>query len=368
MDEDAKTIKEWEETGQISYQNLLKLAKLYSRPPATFFNVNEPTKPIFIPDLRTVGSKRKYKITPEFSLEIRNANLRRKTLLNLEKESDDFQISNFKLKDVETNDPHEISEIIQNSLGLTPYTRRRKKLDYWIKEVEKLGILVFQFYNIDPKEVRGYALYFDKLPIIGINNREYDNGKKFTLFHELAHIICKNEGFSNFDTYFLTNNEKTCNKIAAESLVPSKEIDIRFNEMYNTLDNKIKNLSKFFRVSQEVIIRRLLDLKLISNKQFNEKKGEWNKLIAEYKKSNKKNTSNKKEVKDKTEQSSDKPDIYKKQASKALKRNGYLYTLFILDAFDEKLISIDDLSEDLEEPLEVISEIRNRINPEVSDD
>ena len=365
MDVDTETIKKWESTGEINYNKLLKLADYYHRPLATFFNINEPVYSNFIPDLRTIDSKKKYKISPEFSLEIRNANLRRDKLINLEKESDNFTIPYFKLKDIKTKDSKEISEIINDNLGINQNVRRHRNLDYWMNQVENLGILVFQFYKIDPEDVRGYAIYNDKLPIIGINNREYEHGKKFTLFHELAHIILKNEGFSNFNTYFLKDTEKICNRIAAESLVPSKEFKIRLNDIDNTLDNKITFMARFFRVSKEVIIRRMLDLRVISNQQYQEKKEEWNNLIAEYKKSTKRNeTENNKE----TKKDIDPLNIYRLQASKALKRNGHFYTSIILDAFDEELISIDDLSEDLEEPLEVIKEIRNKINPEVSDD
>lgn len=364
MDVDTETIKNWEETGEISYPKLLKLADYYHRPIATFFNVNEPVYHDFIPDLRTINSKKIHKVSPEFSLEIRNANLRREKLINLEKESDDFTIPYFKLKDIKTKDPKEISELINSSLVINQGTRKHKKLDHWISQVENLGILVFQFYKINPAEVRGYALYHDKLPIIGINNREYENGKKFTLFHELAHIILKDEGFSNFDTYFLKNTEKNCNRIAAESLVPSKDLKIKLNDIDYSLDNKIAFLSRFFRVSKEVIIRRMLDLSFISDQEYREKKEEWNKLIAEYKKSTKRNQTENKEPKKDIDPSSK----YRLQASQALNRNGHFYTSIILDAFDEKLISIDDLSEDLEEPLEVITEIRNKINSEVSDD
>ncbi|MBZ2164466.1 ImmA/IrrE family metallo-endopeptidase [Methanobacterium spitsbergense] len=369
MNVDSETIEEWEETGEISYSKLLKLAGYYQRPPATFFNINDPIYTDFIPDLRTIKSQKKHKITPEFSFEIRNAKLRRMKILNLEEESNNLIIPYFEFKDIKTKDSQVIPEIITDKLKMNQGTRRRKDLDYWIEKVESLGVLVFQFYKVDPNEVRGYALYYDKLPVIGINHREYENGKKFTLFHELAHLILKTEGFSNFDNYFLKNDEKICNRIAAESLVPAKLLKIKLNQIdIYPLDTKIHSLSKLFRVSKEVIIRRMLDLQIISKEIYKEKQNEWDKLIAP-KKTTQKTTRKTKEKKILNKlKKKDSINEYSKLASKALTRNGHYYTSIILEAFDEELISIDDLAEDLEEPIEVVSEIRNKINSEDSDD
>lgn len=370
MDVNEDTIIEWEKTGKISYQDLTELAEYYQRPPATFFNVNKPVYSNFIPDLRTVQSQKKYKISPEFSFEIRNAKLRREKLIELEEDSDDFSIPFFKLENVERGS--KVSEIIIDKLQINHGKRSAMNLDYWINEVEKLGVLVFQFYKIDPKEVRGYALYYDKLPIIGINNRDSDNGKKFTLFHELAHLVLKKDGFSNFDTYFTRNVEKKCNHIAAEILVPSEILKKKFeNKNTPNWDFKIKSLAKNFKVSEEVIVRRLLDLNIVSKQFYQDKKKKWDKFLLinqnEQKKYSTKEKPKKSREKPKKGSKLDHSKHYKSQATTALKRNGLFYTKSFLDAFDNDIISIDDLTEDLDESLEVITEIRGKIHTEVSD-
>ncbi|MDO9626541.1 MAG: ImmA/IrrE family metallo-endopeptidase [Methanobacteriaceae archaeon] len=371
MNVSSDQIIEWENTGKIEYDDLVNLAKHYKRPPMIFFNTNKPAEKEPIQDFRTFDGK-KVKITPQISFELRSAEVRRKKLLHLEEESNDYQIPKFALSDINIKDPVEIGYFIRNEIGMNSANMKRRDLNHWIKEVENLGILVFQFYKIEPDDIRGYALYHDKLPIIGINGKEYVNGKKFTLFHELAHIISKKEGLSNFNKYYLENpDEIYCNKIAAEILVPSKILSnlIISSENSTIDDNKINFLSKHFRVSKEVIIRRLLTLKFISKKEYKNKKEVWDAYISRKEtriSSSKKpkDLSNDKKESEEKEKSKDPALSYKQKATNVLNKNGSYFTKTIIKAYDDQLISKDDLVEVLGVPLEVVDEIRTRFNEE----
>ena len=209
------TLEKWENTGTLKYDHLLKLAEFYQRPPMMFFNEDNPDSyHTIIPDYRTVDSQKQDKITPSISFELRSAKDRRENLLILEEESDEYDIPPFNFKSYEgtTQNPKRLAFRIRQQIGMTKTQihvhRGQKGLDYWIKKVEELGVLVFQFYGIKPEEMRGYALTYDKLPIIGINNHDHSNGKKFTLFHELVHIIIKKEGISSFNKYSLPNSDE----------------------------------------------------------------------------------------------------------------------------------------------------------------
>jgi Zn-dependent peptidase ImmA (M78 family) len=368
MKVDSNQIEEWESTGKIEYTNLVKLAKHYKRPPMIFFNLNKPKNIKQINDFRSMGSK-KVEITPEISFELRNAEVRRKRLLNFEEESKDYSIPEFELSNLDNNSSSELAYDIRDRIGMKSANMKRRDLDYWIKQIESLGILIFQFYGFEPKEIRGYAIYHDKLPIIGINSREYENGKKFTLFHELAHIIQKNEGLSNFNEYFLKNKEEIyCNNLAAEILVPSNILTnlIVSRENQNTDQRNIEFFSKHFRVSKEVIIRRLLTLKFISKSEYKNNQNTWDSYIGKKDKTNKK-TSTKTEKKPKdNELPIDHSVSYKRKATNILNRNGIFYTESMIRAYDDNLISIDDLVENLGVPIEVIDQIRNRLNEEES--
>lgn len=380
------TVEKWETTGTLKYNHLLKLAEFYQRPPMMFFNENNPEKFKFIiPDYRTKNSENQDEITPLISFELRSARDRRENLLLLEEESDEYEIPIFKfnLSDGATKYPETLAKDIKELVGMTKTEmhvhKGQKGLNFWIKKVEDLGILIFQFYGIKPEEMRGYALTYDKLPIIGINHQDHPNGKKFTLFHELAHVLIKKEGISSFNKYFLPNSKEIfCNAVAAETLVPTTYLLDKINLIGNNgnwTDGKIKNLVNYFNVSQEVIVRRLLTLKIVTPDYYHKKKEEWDKFIPH---GNSKSNDSKKiqtdnnigeKFKSKGKKEDEKEDYIKKintrKAAMAIKRNGIYYTEMVLSAYDAQLITNSTMAGYLGETLQVIGEIRKKLPAEM---
>ncbi|WP_066971656.1 XRE family transcriptional regulator [Methanobrevibacter filiformis] len=361
----SETIKKWENNGEISFNNLSKLAHEYQRPTTIFFNDDKPVYENEPPNFRTEGSE-KMTITPRIAFEIRKARSRRETLLNLEEESDDFEIPLFPFKNFQVEDINKIPELLSDFLGYKPRSRASIGLDHWIDKVESLGLLVFQFYDIKPSELRGYALYYDKLPIIGINSKEIDNAKKFTFFHELAHIIMKKEGLSNINQYsFVDKEEFLCNKIAAETLLPNKLFSNYINE--NTSYSKfsaedIKRLSKIFHVSQSVIVRKAITLNYITKKEYDKRINEFKSYIAVPK-----TLKSSKIYGKKKRLESDKPDHKKGIHNKAMisfRKNGKYFTKFLLNAYEEEIISDIDVALELGVSLEIVREMKKILGKE----
>jgi Zn-dependent peptidase ImmA (M78 family) len=364
-----EVIEEWEKTGEIEYNALLELSKYYQRPTSVFFSKSSPKYEETISDFRTFTSEIKKEISPKIALEIRNAKYKRQTLLNIETESNEFNIPEFKFKNLNNISDKEISEVLMNKFGRDRATRNQRKLKDWIIKVESLGILVFEFYGIDPEELRGYALYYDKLPIIGINHSEYDNPKKFTLFHELAHLLKKKEGISNLNGYNLKKKEEiSCNKIAAEFLVPTKLFkNIITDKKITKFDEKsIESLSKEFKVSKDVIIRRALDLKLIDKNEYKKRSKDFNSYLDERKIQSKTNKRIRKNEETKEIEKLSQEEKYKRQASEAQTRNGNYYIKKLFEAYDKDLISDLDISNDLDVSLNVIRKLQENISIEGS--
>ena len=222
-------ITEWEETGELTQSEIMALSEIYEVSPFTFFEGNDPVYDEGIPDFITVNSE-KIKITPEIMFELRRAKGKRETLLNLEEEFDDFEFPLFSLNTIDSDNPLIIAENIRNLLKISK-TDSNKKLDYWINLIESLGILVFEFYDIGPEELRGYALYYDKLPIIGINHNESINAKKFTLFHELIHLIMKKDDIINCKSQRKKDNKP---KDSYKGVHNKAELALRKNGYYFT--------------------------------------------------------------------------------------------------------------------------------------
>jgi Zn-dependent peptidase ImmA (M78 family) len=252
--------------------------------------------------------------------------------------------------------------------------KNKKGLEFWINKLEELGVLVFQFYGIKPEEMRGYALTYDKLPIIGINNQDHPNGKKFTLFHELAHLIIKKEGISSFNKYDLPNSDEIfCNAVAAEVLVPEKDLLAKVDQIGvrgNWTNDKINKLKNFFNVSSEVIVRRLLTLKLVEPDFYKSKKEEWNKFIPHSGSKAKERTVDQGR-RERDEPCSDREKdinlINTRKAVMAIKRNGVYYTEIVLSAYDSQLITNSTMTGYLGETLQVVEEIRKKLLEEIEE-
>ncbi|WP_297981604.1 ImmA/IrrE family metallo-endopeptidase [uncultured Methanobrevibacter sp.] len=306
LDIPLKTLELWESTGNISFLDLKRLAELYKQNTLIFFCHDKPVYEDF-PDFRF--GELNIESFPEIFHELRKARARREKLFDIDELWDGFELNEYVLKDYSVNTKAEAIDIVNNVFEINDLKRNSYSLEDWINLFEEMGILVFQFFNISPNDLRGYAIYYDKLPIIGINVYESESSKKFTLFHELAHLLIKKEGLSNFNSFYIKNNlESMCNSIACELLVPSSEIegfinpdnsnlnddgfssnlegnnedsnlnDDGFssnldgnNEEYSDLitNTLIINLSKKYNVSKKLIIRKFIEMGLIDEKKFN---------------------------------------------------------------------------------------------------
>jgi len=375
MDLDSDRINDWENGKETpTYIQLLDLANYYRRPAMLFFSPKIPeTDPDSVPDFRTVPGRKKGDYSTQILFELRSARARRYNL-TLVSALGEYEIPKFNLKAQINDNIQALAEKTKEELGVSwgrqdSLKNYNQALEFWISKVEDIGVLVFQFYDIEPKEMRGYAIYYDKLPIIGINVREHPHGKLFTLFHELGHLALNKEGVSNFSSYELKDDvEIFCNNFAAEILVPKNQL-LEMGSVKRIADGTIDSLtlfrlSKRFNVSSEVIIRRLLSLKKVSWEFLQEKKEKWNSYIApKYRSKKEDQNEEKEEVKLKKSGKKKNKDKTKKDpnVSRALKRNGLYYTGMILEAYNDDLINASDLSEFLGEKLHTITEMESRV-------
>ncbi len=89
--------------------------------------------------------------------------------------------------------------------------------------------------------------------------------------NQLVHIalgksVIQNTGYSDIREPTLNDTEVFCNMVAGEVLVPEKELLQKID--MNTLKEDIPIISKHFQVSSEVIMRRLLILKKITQQKY----------------------------------------------------------------------------------------------------
>lgn len=183
------------------------------------------------------------------------------------------------------NDMRQVLQLpLSWSQGLT---NKDAALKYLIEKIENARIFVAingvvgnSPHNLNPEEFKGFVLTNKWAPYIFINGKDFPAAKLFTLMHELAHIWIGKTAALDIQKFqpANTSEEKLCDQVAAELLVPEKELQVQW-ALYSKKENHLQLLERHFKVSRLVIARRLLDISAYTKAQFfafyNRCKTEW---------------------------------------------------------------------------------------------
>ena len=356
------TLAKWEQTGVLTYKNMNKLAKVYDVSPLLFLNNTPPPKiEQYVKDYRTMNDKRILS-SPEILKEIKHAKRKRLLLLEIAQKLD--KDLSFKYYQNENKSKTKIVEIIRESLDINADKLNNYTTDDWIKEFEALNILIFKFYNIKPEDINGYAFNNQYLPIIGINNRNSEIEKIYSLFNEYAHLLISKDGISG--DYNTQKDERLCNSIASEIMLPEKEIKkIRIAN----INSVIRIVSTRYNVNMEMVLYRLRNLNLLTDEQLEE---QLNKRVYNIEEEDTGETDDENQtnlmvdnttlVKKSTDKQKNNQKRLKSLASRNMNQNGRLYTQILLEAYDNNLINDLDLSNELGVPHTVIPYLINKIS------
>ena len=138
----------------------------------------------------------------------------------------------------------------------------------FIEQADDIGILVMcsgvvsnnNRRALDPEEFRGFSISDELAPLVFINGKDTKSAQMFTLAHELAHIWLGESGLTDVEPVSDPQNdiESWCNRVAAELLVP---LSVLKNELSTRagLADEVKRLTRRFKVSSLVILRRIYD-------------------------------------------------------------------------------------------------------------
>jgi Zn-dependent peptidase ImmA (M78 family)/transcriptional regulator with XRE-family HTH domain len=142
-------------------------------------------------------------------------------------------------------------------------------LRLFIAQAENIGVLVMvsgvvlsnNNRRLDPEEFRGFALADRRAPLIFINGSDSKSAQMFTLAHELAHLWLGSTAVSDASAAPNVGHRREevwCNAVAAELLVPLAALrnDLVDDEQ---VERAVGRLSRRYKVSSLVILRRLLD-------------------------------------------------------------------------------------------------------------
>ena len=123
--------------------------------------------------------------------------------------------------------------------------------------------------NID--EFRAFTLVDELAPLIFINAQDSYSARLFSLFHEVVHVWYGTNSLFNDKYCILNQNERKCNNIAAELIIPN-DLFIKSWELAEGEDKQeiIKGISNEFKCGMTVVARRALDNGFISPDEYKE--------------------------------------------------------------------------------------------------
>ncbi|MGN6030545.1 MAG: ImmA/IrrE family metallo-endopeptidase [Thermomicrobiales bacterium] len=276
-------LPEWE-AGTVlpTFRQLEDFAKATYTPLGYFFLPAPPDIPLPIPDMRTVGSLALTDPSPNLldtiSLCMDRQEWYRSYLLDQGAEPLPF-VGSLEM----TMPPRLAADRMLATLGFDVDARAEAKtredaLRLLVRNAEASGILVMisgvvganTHRPLDPSEFRGFALADPYAPVVFVNGADAKNAQNFTLVHELVHVwlggsaltggadqgdAVSGEGASVLEVWV--------NAVAAEFLIPAGSLVKEFARGCE-LASEARRLAREFKVSPEVILRRLRDTNLIS--------------------------------------------------------------------------------------------------------
>ncbi|MCC7110704.1 MAG: ImmA/IrrE family metallo-endopeptidase [Deltaproteobacteria bacterium] len=173
---------------------------------------------------------------------------------------------------------------IERLLGLSDGDRAQcatpdEFLRLLVRRAEDAGILVLRSATVgsnnhrplDVEEFRGFAIADDVAPLVFVNTADAKAAQVFTLIHEIAHLWRAETGISQpsleMARALATDAEAFCDAVAAELLVPQKQLEAQWNTN-GDLSNNCDELRRRFKVSGMVIARRAFDLGLVKKTEY----------------------------------------------------------------------------------------------------
>jgi Zn-dependent peptidase ImmA (M78 family) len=271
-----------------SYSQLEKLAyNLYKRPLAVFFLPEPPKEPDVKQEFRTLPDVELDQLAADTRYQLRLAHALQISLLELNDERNSAERLIFRDIKLTTNTKlSKAAKEIRTYLKITLDEQSSWKtadtaLKAWRNVIEETGIYVFK-HSFKQKSISGFCLSHTEFPVIYLNNSTTKTRQIFSLFHELAHLLLNQSSITKVDTSYIAQLpkkeqgiEKFCNALAAEILMPESDFGKRLLGVKSIDEVLVSSLARRYRVSREVVLRRILDKGLVSKEFYETKSKQW---------------------------------------------------------------------------------------------
>ena len=276
-------LSEWESgTLQPTFKQTDAFASAVHVPVGYLFLSEPPIESIPMPDYRTIVGKRIADPSPDLLDVIRSCEERQswyRGFAHIERLDSLSFVGSAKSSDSAIR----VANNMRETLNFGVEARRScptwtESLRMFIGAADRAGVLVMfsgivgsnTHRRLDPEEFRGFALSDPQAPLVFVNGADTKAAQMFTLAHELAHIWLGSSALTDCEaapSAGIEKDELWCNAVAAEFLVPLVALSHELREE-ETLPTAIRRLTRAFKVSSLVILRRLLDVGWLNRSRF----------------------------------------------------------------------------------------------------
>lgn len=169
--------------------------------------------------------------------------------------------------------PAQMANAFREAIGL-PFEKQPKfekttdAIKFWTRKLASIGINVSSYQLGEDDGIRAFSLYRNTKAMVVLNTDETDNGKLFSLMHELGHILLRNTGVCDLNR---SDIENFCNQFASEILMPEAAFQELIKKYEVTAENASETsikIARRLRVSKLAVLTRLLQSKTISSGQY----------------------------------------------------------------------------------------------------
>lgn len=335
----VENVAKWElGERQPTLRILEDLSVFYKRPLAVFFLPEPPQEPPLPKDFRVLPGKESLPLSKETRLAIREARRLQALATELMKElglGSEAKIGKTSLK----ANPEEVAAEERRRLGVGIEEQLSWGNSYlafysWRQAIERLNVLIFQL-RMPLEEARGFSLLDGELPAIVVNASDAIHARIFTLLHEYGHLLLSTAGVclpveGPIAEAITPEVERFCNHFAGALLVPKdalhKDEQVRSIARSITLsDQAIDQIATRFKVSKQVIWRRMQLTGLIPLKKYQTKLEAWEK--------------------GETQKHRRKSSFGVSPAKRCIQEKGPRFTSLVLEAKDRDLITYSDVAD-----------------------
>lgn len=348
----SATFSRWESAEtQITLSQLRELAGYFKRPLAAFLLPSPPKEPDPPTDFRVLpGQAEKFSRKTRLSIRraVRLRSVAKDLLVGIQSDArPSLEAAQL------TDDPDRIASREREHLGVNLQEQFKWSDGWgafreWRSAVEGRNVLVFQF-AMPIEDARGFSLSDDMPFAVVVSSSDAPHARIFTLFHEYAHLVLRRPGICLPGSEPRSRApeasvEKWCNRFAGALLVPEAALLSALNsgtiaDPKRQLHESLAGASRLFKVSQQVVLRRMLDCHAISKAAFRK---EMERLQAE-------------------------AGRFKRgggpvsPARKCLSENGRLFTSLVLEAQGRNLITYADVADYLSLRLKYLPEVQSSL-------